>query len=336
MAATLLSKSVIPENHPLYIGVYSGAFSEPKCRRYVDGSDCVIMLGTFITDMFLGINTSKLTRQKSMISTTERTRVGLHYYDGIQFKDFLKGLRHSRIRRRPAFDNPNPVPDLKPLRPAERREPLAVEDVFRIIGLHLDEDCAVVCDTGDALLGAVGLRTAKPKEFIADAYYLTMGFAVPASIGVMAADPRKRVFTIVGDGAFQMTGMELSTAARQGMKPIVIILNNDGYGTQRIILDGKFNEIRRWEYTKVCEVIRAGQATVAHTKGQLDGALTNALSSQELSIIEVRVPRDSYSPALRSLGEELAQLRDPRRRAAAGHSGNGQPARSSATAGSPR
>ncbi len=316
MAADILSKSVIPENHPLYIGTYAGALSEPGCQKYVDASDCVIMLGTFITDMFLGINTSKLTRLRSILATTETTRVGLHYYQGIRFPDFLRSLRDAKIRRRGAFENPNPAAEPKPLKPSERHDELTAEDVFRIIGLHLDENCVIVCDTGDALLGAIGLRTAKRKEFIADAYYLTMGFSVPASIGVMAADPRKRVFTIVGDGAFQMTGMELSTAARNGMAPIVLILNNDGYGTQRIILDGKFNDIHPWDYTKVCEVIRAGQATVVHTKGQLDGALANAMSARELSIIEIRIPRDSFSPALRHLGDELARLRDPHRRPA--------------------
>ncbi|GMV98246.1 MAG: hypothetical protein AMXMBFR83_25980 [Phycisphaerae bacterium] len=314
VAATLLSKSVISETHPLYIGVYGGALSDPLCRQYVDASDCVVMLGAFITDMFLGINTSRLTRARSILATTERTRVGLHWYEGIRFQDYLRGLRDSRIRRRGGFKNPNPAVELKPLRSSELHDRLEAEDVFRIIGLHLDENNVVVCDTGDAMFGAIGLRTAKRKEFIADAYYLTMGFAVPAGIGVMAADPRKRPFIIVGDGAFQMTGIELSTAAKYGMNPIVIILNNDGYGTQRIILPGEFNEIRRWNYPKICELIQAGQATTVETKGQLDGALRNAISSDQLWVIEVRLPRDSCSPTLRLLGQELAALRDVERR----------------------
>jgi indolepyruvate decarboxylase len=323
VAADLLSKSVIGETHPLYIGVYSGALSEPPCRSYVDGSDCVIMLGTFITDMFLGVNTARISRQSSILSTTERTRIGLHQYDGVAFADFLDGLRQGRIRRRPAFRNPNPAVEIKPLGTSERNDPLRSEDVFRILSQFLDESSAVVCDAGDALFGAMGLRTAKRKEFVAGAYYLSMGFAIPASIGVMAADPKKRVFAIVGDGAFQMTGMELSTAAKCRMAPIVLILNNDGYGTQRIILDGEFNEIHRWEYSKICEVLRAGQATVVRTKGQLEGALTSAVSSNDLSLIDIQLPRDSVSPALRRLGEELARLRSPHRRAPHAHSRKG-------------
>jgi indolepyruvate decarboxylase len=55
IAADLLSKSAVPENHPLYIGVYGGAMSSsPAVRSYVEAADCVLMLGTFITDMSMG------------------------------------------------------------------------------------------------------------------------------------------------------------------------------------------------------------------------------------------------------------------------------------------
>ena len=110
VAADLLSKSVIQETHPLYIGVYSGALSEPACRKYVDGSDCVLMLGTFITDMFLGVNTARISRQRSILSTTERTRVGLHYYDGVPFADFLRGLRAGEDPPPPEIPESQPRP----------------------------------------------------------------------------------------------------------------------------------------------------------------------------------------------------------------------------------
>src|SRR5262245_315538 len=52
IAADLLSKSAVPENHPLYLGVYGGAMSSDEhVRKYVESADLVLMLGTFITDM---------------------------------------------------------------------------------------------------------------------------------------------------------------------------------------------------------------------------------------------------------------------------------------------
>lgn len=310
IAATLLSKSLIRETNPLYIGVYSGALSEPECQKYVDNSDCVIMLGTFITDVFLGLNTSKLNRKNSILVTTEEARVGLHSYRGVVFKDFLAGLLKCRLKKRPEFVNPNPAKPPKEVLRNERDKSLTVEDFFQIVSGHMGEGSTVVCDTGDALIGAIGLRTSARRNFLSDAYYLSMGFAVPAGIGAMKAAPDSKVFIIAGDGAFQMTGMELSTMAKYKMAPVVIIINNDGYGTQRHIIDGPFNEITMWEYTKITEVIGYGNGRKVYTQGELDDALAAAVKSNTLELIEVVVPRNDCSRSLRRMGEELGKLRD--------------------------
>jgi len=70
-----------------------------------------------------------------------------------------------------------------------------------------------------------------------------MGFVVPAAIGAEIAHRALRPLVLVGDGAFQMTGVELSTALRQGLRPVVLVLNNGGYGTERHLLDGPFNDL---------------------------------------------------------------------------------------------
>src|SRR5205823_258847 len=143
---------------------------------------------------------------------------------------------------------------------------------------------------------AIGIRTMRRAEFIAPAYYLSMGFAVPASIGVAMANPALRPIVLVGDGAFQMTGTELSTAVRLGLKPIVLVLNNEGYGTMRKIRDGSFNVISQWNYGKICDLVGGGSSMSATTKGELDGALRSALGSTTLRVIDVRIPRNDMSP----------------------------------------
>lgn len=314
IASTLLSKSIVSENHPLFIGVYSGSLSESSVQRYVEDSDCILMLGAFITDVFLGMNTAKINRKHTLIATTEKMRIGYRSYEQVLFKDFLEQLAAAKPDKKPLGTLPKPAATPKPLAANERENPLSIEQFFRILGLNTGEDATIVCDTGDALLGAMGLRTATPSNFLSDAYYLSMGFAVPASIGVMAAEPHARVFAIVGDGAFQMTGIELSTAAKYNMKPIVFVLNNDGYGTQRHILDGPFNEIQRWDYTKLTDLIRHGKSWKVDTCGALEDAIHAAIKADTLALIEVTIPRDDCSPALRRMGEELGKLRDKEKR----------------------
>ena len=69
----------------------------------------------------------------------------------------------------------------------------------------------VIADPGDALFASSDLVIHRQTEYLAPAYYTSMGFAVPAALGVMVARPDLRPIVLVGDGAFQMTGMELST-----------------------------------------------------------------------------------------------------------------------------
>src|SRR5262249_16487480 len=113
---------------------------------------------------------------------------------------------------------------------------------------------------------------------------------------------------------FQMTGIELSTAAKEGMKPIVCIINNDGYGTQRHIIDGPFNNILPWKYTKLCELLGYGRGVRAETKGAFGKALKEAFAGSGMVIIEAVVPRDDCSPSLKRMAELMGAQRDVNKR----------------------
>lgn len=314
VAATLLSKSVVSETSPHYIGVYSAALSEKICQDYVESSDCIILLGAFLSDVFSGFHaTHKLDRRQAILATTEKLSIGLHSYDSVLFKDFLEGLISAPIKPK-VFTNPYKRKELKPLAAGEASESLDADAFFRILGLTMEKDATIVCDTGDSLFGAISLQTTQTSNFLADAYYLSMGFAVPASVGACVAKPENRVYCLVGDGAFQMTGLEISTFAKYGMKPIICILNNDGYGTQRHIIDGPFNNIHRWEYAKLRDVINYGKSMKVTTKGELDAALRQAHDDDDMYIIEVIIPKTDCSEPLRRLTTNLAEIRDAAKR----------------------
>jgi indolepyruvate decarboxylase len=139
-----------------------------------------------------------------------------------------------------------------------------------------------------------------------------LGYAVPAAIGLQLANPQLRPLVLVGDGAFQMTGLELSTAARFGLNPIVIVLNNGGYVTERFILDGPFNDITSWDYHRLPDVLGSGRGFVVETVEQLDAALAAARAhTQSFYLLDVRLDPRDISPALRRLTERLAQQQGP-------------------------
>ena len=166
----------------------------------------------------------------------------------------------------------------------------------------------VIADVGDCLFGAADLTIYRKTEFISPAYYTSMGFAIPASIGVNVAAPDRRPLVLVGDGAFQMTCMELSTAVRHGFNPIVIVLNNKGYTTERFLQDGPFNDILNWNYHRMPDLLGGGWGFEVRTEGELDQALNAALANQDaFSILNVHLEPDDISEALKRLAEGLSK-----------------------------
>ena len=100
VVATLLGKSVISESHPLYLGIYEGAMGRKEVREFVEDSDCVIILGAFMTDVNLGIYTANLDRARSIYATSEKITVRYHTYEDVMFDDFIDGINSAKLRKR--------------------------------------------------------------------------------------------------------------------------------------------------------------------------------------------------------------------------------------------
>ena len=172
----------------------------------------------------------------------------------------------------------------------------------------LDENTLVIADVGESLFASVDLHVHRRFEFLSPAYYTSMGFAVPAAIGAGFADPSLRPIVLVGDGAFQMTGSELSTAVRYKQAPVVIVLNNRGYSTEREILEGPFNDIHEWHYERICELIGGGQGSRVATHGEFVQTLAKALAdSSQPYVINVLLDPADRSPAMMRLARRLAK-----------------------------
>jgi len=305
VAATIMGKSVFPEAHPAYMGVYEGAMGHEELRDHVERSDCLVLLGAMMTDINLGIYTAKIDRRFSIYAAKDRVAIGLHAFDEVRMEDFIAALAAYPWETRAAVSHRHPIHP-GPFEAGDRK--MTVEALFRQINAFLERDMIVIADPGDALLGASDLFISDGAHFMATAYYTSLGFAVPASIGVKSAAPHLRPLVLVGDGAFQMTGMEISTAARFGMNPIVILFDNDGYGTERPMLDGGFNDIKRWEYAELARVIGGGLGVKVTTEREMAAALERARANESgWSLIQVVLDRDDRSPALQRLTARLGE-----------------------------
>jgi TPP-dependent 2-oxoacid decarboxylase len=105
-----------------------------------------------------------------------------------------------------------------------------------------------------------------------------------------------------------MTGMELSAIARYGLNPIVIVLNNKGYGTERPMLDGAFNDVLNWQYSRIPEVLGTGRGFEVETEDKLAAALLASRSHLDsFCIIDVHLDPHDMSPALKQMTQALGK-----------------------------
>jgi indolepyruvate decarboxylase len=308
MATTTLSKSAISEMHPNFIGVYAGRMSNQLLSDTVERSDCVMMLGVLMSDMDMGIYTAHIDPKKILHVTRERLAIGRHRFEHIQPTDFINSL--TKIEVPPKSEKYfTPFSEMKKPFVGLAADNITNATLFARLGECLDESCVVIADPGDALFGSIDLPIQSSINFLSSAFYASLGFAVPASIGASFADPSLRPIVLVGDGAFQMTGMEISVAVRYGLSPIIIVLNNDGYLTERLILEGQYNDITPWNYAGVTTLFNSGYSAKITTNQQFTDELLAAKNRTEsFTLLEVMLDRLDCSEALKRLGEQLNSI----------------------------
>ena len=235
-------------------------------------------------------------------------RISHHQYDGVLLADFLDGLIAAGLKAppRPLPARPGTYDEVFQLR---AEAPLTITRLISRLNQSLDESIVVIADIGDALFASSDLVIHRQTEYLAPAYYTSMGFAVPAALGVMVARPDLRPIVLVGDGAFQMTGTELSSVVRYGFHPIVIVLDNSGYGTERWLHAGDhaFNEVQPWHYYKLPELLGGGKGYEARSEGDFDRSLRQALADRSgFSLIHAHLDRNDASQALERLAKRLS------------------------------
>jgi TPP-dependent 2-oxoacid decarboxylase len=311
VVATVLSKSVISEDHPSYLGVYEGAMGHQSVREYVESSDCLILLGALMTDINFSISPTPIEQSKSIYVTSEKLSIKYHNFENVLLQDFLISLIEAPLERKDfvLVEKQGNIKNNNKHFSAARNQKITVKRLFERLNFSITDNRIVIADVGDSLFGALDLTVHGQTDFLSPAYYCSMGFAVPAAIGAQLASPTLRPIVIVGDGAFQMTGMEISTIIRFALNPIIIILNNNGYGTERPMLDGPFNDILPWNYYRIPEIIGHGKGFVIETEDQLEESLSAAerIYSKDLCILDVHLDIHDGSPALQRLTESLGK-----------------------------
>lgn len=309
-ATTIDGKTVLPEMHPQFMGVYMGALSRPHVREQMETSDGVLSLGVTINDMSSGVFTAHLPEAQFISASMDRIQIKSHYYDHVWIGDFIIALIQKLQPRTYQSSHPRAPYTAKGDFIPKENEPIRPVRFYDRINRFLKDEMILIAETGDAVIGACELHVNEPENFISQSYYLSIGYALPATLGVSLARPQKRPVLLQGDGAFQMTAQELATLLKQRCRPIIFLLNNDGYVIERMIHDGPYNNIPRWKYNRLPDVLGEGALSLeVKTEGELEGALAAAEEAPDrLVFIDVHLPSNEGCAALNRLCTDLRKL----------------------------
>jgi len=303
IAASIMGKTVISEHHPLYLGVYQGGMSREEVRDYVENSDCLLTLGVFVNDVETGLHSANLQNQSQINALSSKITIGTRQFKDIVFQDFIKSLETLKLKKRYTFDSPEKR--TKEAFKADRNQKTTIKSLFSCLQKHIKSEHLIITDIGDCLFGSIDLILEK-DSFISCAYFATLGFGTPGAVGAQLAAPDRRVIGIIGDGAFQMTCTELSTAVRYHLDPIIIVINNRGYGTERPIIEGSFNDIVNWNYSMLPEVFGDGVGIKTTNEMELENALAQAIVNRgRFYLIEVTIDPLDFSPAMKRFGKYI-------------------------------
>jgi TPP-dependent 2-oxoacid decarboxylase len=307
----MLGKTVLSEHHPQFIGLFEGDRSRDYVRKRVEHADCVLQLGAWMTDLNTGGFTTHLDDSKTISANIHAVKIKHHDYKNVYLHDFILGLTEKLSRREPetleiqcathgCVHRPT-----EPYRP-HTTTPLTIKRFFDRMSHFIKTDSIVIAETGVSLFSAAEMLMPDGTTFIGQTFYGSIGYTVGATLGAgMAAQDRQTVL-FVGDGSFQVTCQDLSTMIRHHLKPIIFLINNDGYTIERVICDRPYNDIQPWHYHKLVDVFGGGVGLEVRTEGELEDALGKAVTTDGLVFIEIHTGRLDCPESLRSAGRSMA------------------------------
>ncbi len=309
---TMLGKTVVSEHHPQFIGLYEGDRSREYVRTRVESADCIVQLGALMSDLDTGGFTMDLDDSKTINANMRSVKIRHHSYQNVYLHDFIVGLSERLARREPqSLDIRRAAEGCVHRNTAAYRaeavKPLTIKRFFDRMSHYIKEDSIVIAETGVSIFSAAEMLMPNGTTFIGQVFYGSIGYTVGATLGVGIAAHDRDIVLFVGDGSFQVTCQDLSTMIRNHLKPVIFLLNNDGYTIERVIVDRPYNDLQPWMYHKLVDVFGGGLGLDVHTEDELEDALKKAETSDRLVFIEIHTGRLDCPESLRSAGRSMAK-----------------------------
>ncbi len=262
VSTTLQGLSSFPANHPLHTGVGFGLSAVPAGQNAFKDCDCLLAVGVRFSELATGSygitvpeNLIHIDINPDVFNKNYPAKVSIESdaklaYDAIldelNSRKFKSSINKTALTEKIAKDKKAYFDEWTK---EKKKDIVSPGFFFKELRSQINDDAFMVVDDGwHTFLAAELFPVHKPKGFISPTDFNCMGFCIPASIGTKLSNPDKQVVSIVGDGAFLMTCMELITAATNKLGIMVFVFHDGELGQI-----SKFQEIPM--NRKTCSII---------------------------------------------------------------------------------
>ncbi|HTH53138.1 MAG TPA: thiamine pyrophosphate-binding protein [Edaphobacter sp.] len=315
IAHVATARGILSDSDPRNIGWYRGAASAPEVKQAVEDADLLLCLGVRLTDVATGLFSHNLTKPRIVNIESSSTNIAGQQFLNVTAKELLDETLKQLLphKQQTAERSPlSPTPDASKLPDSALNQ----EIFWTIIQSFIRPGDILISDTGTAGFASAGLRMPEDVRVLAQPIWGALGYGLPATLGACSATDQRRVILFVGDGGLQMSVQELSTLLWRGLKPIIFLLNNDGYTIERLIYgpNSQYNNIARWSYLRLPEVFEDGEPASTQsvkTTNELMEALSSTQHQKACHLIEVILPRMDALPSLVKFARKAAEFDFP-------------------------
>ncbi|MGQ0710112.1 MAG: indolepyruvate/phenylpyruvate decarboxylase [Rhodoferax sp.] len=308
VVTSFMGVGLLTETDAPVVGTYLGVAGDPETTALVEQSDGLFLMGVILSDTNFAVSEKKIDLRKTIQALEGQVSMGYHTYAQLPLAAVVDALL-ARVQARLHSAQPRVrsypyglQADEQPISPQDIAT--AVNDLFAQHG-----PLPIASDMGDCMFTALEMAH---KAMVAPGYYATMGFGVPAGLGLQAATGQRPII-VVGDGAFQMTGWELGNCRRYGWDPIVLLFNNASWEMLRTFQpESGFNNLDTWDFASMAAGM-GGDGVVVHTRAELQAALAQAHATRgRFQLLDIRIPRGVLSPTLSRFVAGVKRLNAPK------------------------
>jgi len=297
---TLLGISAFPDGHPLHLGM-PGMHGEVHVNRAIQAADLVVGVGLRFDDRVTGNTATFAPKAKIIHIDLDPTEIGRT----VRVALGIEGDARKVLRRLVAAVAPREhgawqeeIRGLVRARPAAYQD-LSPESILSALNDATNGVCTIVTDVGQHQMWIAKLFPyRRPNTHITSGGLGSMGFAVPAAMGVHMARPNEPVWSLSGDGGFQMNMAEMATMVQEGL-PVKLGIFNNGYlgmvrQWQQFFHGRRYSCTPIWspDYVKLAEAYGIPAWRVRHT-AELPDAIAGANAAPGPALVEFVIEQEA-------------------------------------------